>query len=56
MSFAKMLTTRLILRGLDKLDKCSAILGSIVYSRPIEYKQNNFLKVVVHVIIIDQCN
>ena len=28
--------------------------GSIVYSRAIVYKRQNFLKVVVHVIIIDQ--
>ena len=32
------------------------ILGSIVYNRAIVYKHQNFLKVVVHVIIIDQCN
>ena len=25
-------------------------------SRAIEYKRQNFLKVVVHVVIIDQCN
>ena len=31
-------------------------LGSIVYNRAIGYKGRNFLKVVVHVIIIDQYN
>ena len=31
-------------------------IGSIVYNRFIIYKRQNFLKVVVHVIIIDQCN
>ena len=33
--------------------------GSIVYNRAIEYNRNkrqNFLKVVVNEIIIDQCN
>ena len=34
----------------------SLIFGSIVYNRAIVYKRHNFLKVVVHVIIIDQCN
>ena len=28
----------------------------IVYNQAIEYKRQSFLKVVVHVIIIDQCN
>ena len=32
------------------------IFGSIVHNRAIVYKHQNFLKVVVHVIIIDQCN
>ena len=35
---------------------CYFIFGSIVYNRAIVYKRYNFLKVVVHVIIIDQCN
>ena len=29
---------------------------SIVYNRTIVYERQNFLKIVVHVIIIDQCN
>ena len=32
------------------------IIRSIVYNRAIRYKRKNFFKVVVHVIIIDQCN
>ena len=32
------------------------LFGSIVYNRAIQYKRQDFLKVVVHVIIIDQCN
>ena len=32
------------------------IFGSIVYIRAIVYKHQNFLKVVVNVIITDQCN
>ena len=30
--------------------------GSIVYNRSIVFKRQKFLKVVIHVIIIDQCN
>ena len=33
-----------------------SFIRSIVYSKAIEYRRQNFLKVVVHVIIIDQCN
>ena len=33
-----------------------AIIGSILYNRAIIYKRQNFLKIVIHVIIIDQCN
>ena len=29
--------------------------GSTVYSRAIAYKRQNFIKVVVHMNIIDQC-
>ena len=29
---------------------------SIVYNLAIVYKRQNFLKIAVHVIIIDQCN
>ena len=34
------------------------LFGSIVYSQAIVHKHQNFLKVVVHliIIIIDQCN
>ena len=32
------------------------VLGSSAYNRAIVYKRQNFLKVVVHVIIKDQCN
>ena len=34
----------------------SAIFVSIVYNRAIVYKDKIFLKVDVHLIIIDQCN
>ena len=34
----------------------SYIFGSIVDNQAIEYKCQNFHKVAVHVIIIDQCN
>ena len=37
------------------LGRLSNIFGSIGYTRSIVYKRQNFLKVVVHVIIIDQC-
>ena len=32
------------------------VFGSIVHNRAIVYKRQHVLKVVVHVIIIDQCN
>ena len=32
------------------------VLGSIVYNRAMVYKRQTFLKVVVHMIIIDQRN
>ena len=32
------------------------LFGSIVYNRAIVYKRQNFLQIVVHVIITDQCN
>ena len=32
------------------------IFGSIVYNRAIVYKRQIFLKIVVHVIIIEECN
>ena len=32
------------------------LFGSNVYNLSIVYKRHNFLKEVVHVIIIDQCN
>ena len=31
------------------------ILGLIVYNQAVVYKLQNFLKVMVHVFIIDQC-
>ena len=34
----------------------AAIFKSIVYNRAIVYKRQNFLIVIVHVMIIDQCN
>ena len=36
--------------------KKKVVFGPIVYNRAIVHKRQNFLKVVVHVIIIDQCN
>ena len=33
-----------------------SLTGSIVYNRAIVYKRQKFLKLVVHVIIIEQCN
>ena len=32
----------------------NSVIGSIVYNRAIVYKRQNFIKVVVYVIIIDQ--
>ena len=34
----------------------SVVLGSIIYNWTIVYKRQSFLKVVIQVIIIDQCN
>ena len=34
----------------------ASFIGWIVYKRAIVYNLQKFLKVVVHVIIIDQCN
>ena len=38
------------------LSQYLVVLGSIVYNRVIVYMTPNFFKVVVHVIIFDQCN
>ena len=37
-------------------DHIHYMFGSIVYNQVIVYKRQNFLKVVVHMIFIDQCN
>ena len=37
-------------------ERAALLFGSIVDNRAIEYKRQNVLKVVVHVIFIDQCN
>ena len=36
--------------------KKASTFDPIVYNRAIVYKRQNFVKVVVHVIIIGQCN
>ena len=47
---------KLVLLAAKRLSLFFIMFGSIVYSQAIVYQRQNFLKAVLYVIIIDQCN
>ena len=54
-------TSKIDLKPIVGLTTCNSeahdsLFWSIIYNRAIVYKRHIFLKVVVHVFIVDQCN